>query len=112
MHRDQESRLAELGNIFRQEISDVINMHEPTSVRDEPAPEYRYHTEVQPIRSMNDDLAQHEVQVRQVHNGFVVNVGCQSFVFESFDKLSKYMKMYFENPNDITEKHTKGELFK
>jgi hypothetical protein len=38
----------------------------------------------------------------------MVEVGCQTFVFESFDKLSKYMKMYFENPNDITEKHTKG----
>jgi hypothetical protein len=42
----------------------------------------------------------------------MVEVGCQTFVFESFDKLSKYMKMYFENPNDITKKHTKGELFK
>ena len=46
MHRDQESRLEELKNIFKQEISDVINMHEPTSVMDEPTPEYRYHTEV------------------------------------------------------------------
>jgi hypothetical protein len=112
MNREQERRLEELGDAFKHAVSDVINMDDPQPFEAAPTSEYRYHTEVQPVRSMNDNLSQHEVLIRQVHNGFVVNVGCQSFVFESFDTLSKYMKMYFENPNDITEKHTKGELFK
>ncbi len=64
------------------------------------------------MNQLKNNLAPYRININQVHNGFMVEVGCQTFVFESFDKLSKYMKMYFENPKDITDKHIKGELFK
>lgn len=113
MNREQERRLEELVDVFKNLISDVINLNDPQPFEAEPTLEYRYQAEERPnFRSMNDDLAQHEVLIRQVHNGFVVNVGCQTFVFETLYELAKYMTMYFENPKDITEKHTKGELFK
>jgi hypothetical protein len=63
------------------------------------------------IRGMNDNLAPYRININQVHNGFMVEVGCQTFVFESFDKLSKYLKMYFEDPNGTETKFHKNELF-
>ena len=33
---------------------------------------------------LNDKLAQWDITIKHVHNGFIVNVGCQTFVFESF----------------------------
>ena len=59
-----------------------------------------------------NNIASYEINIRQVNNGFLVHVGCQTFVFESFEKLSKYLSMYFENPQETEEKHFKGELFK
>jgi hypothetical protein len=59
----------------------------------------------------NDRLSPYHVNIRQVHNGFVVEVGCQTFAFETFSKLSKYLDMYYSNPQETIRKHDTGELF-
>ena len=128
MNRRQEERVADLGRAFHEAVSDIINMEEPA--QDEaPALEVceRYasveETEIEayereedcrpmPVVDMNDKLAQYDVTIKHVHNGFIVSVGCQTFVFESFDKLSKYMAIYYNDPRGAYEKHYKGELIK
>jgi hypothetical protein len=111
MNRDQELRLAELGDAFKQAISDVINMNEP-----EPVERYNYGTvEQMPVPTPMPDFrtlkANYQPEIRQVNNGFIVQLGCQSFVFETFDKMSKYLKMYFEDPDGTETKFHKNELF-
>lgn len=65
----------------------------------------------QPVEDNRNMLAPYEVIIKQVHNGFIVSVGCQTFVFETFDKMSMYMEMYFKNPSETTETHYAGKLF-
>jgi hypothetical protein len=65
-----------------------------------------------PVVDMNEKLAQYDVTIKHVHNGFIVSVGCQTFVFESFDKMTTYMAMYYDDPRGTYEKHYKGELLK
>ena len=109
MNRRQQERIADLGRAFQSSLEEIIDMgEEETLVREDE--EYE-----QPIPipvDMNDKLAQYDVNIKHVHNGFIVGVGCQTFVFESFDKLSKYMAIYYDDPRGTYEKHYKGELLK
>ena len=114
MNRRQEERVADLGRAFQEAIADIINLGEPA--QDEcPALEVYDREEdcrPMPVVDMNDKLAQYDVTIKHVHNGFIVNVGCQTFVFESFDKMTTYMAMYYDDPRGTYEKHYKGELLK
>ena len=109
MNRRQQERIADLGRAFQSSLEEIIDMgEEETLVREDELAE-------QPIPmpvDMNDKLAQYDVNIKHVHNGFIVGVGCQTFVFESFDKLSKYMAIYYDDPRGTYEKHYKGELLK
>jgi len=117
MNRRQEERVADLGRAFQEAIADIVNLGEPTPI-EEPALEV-YEREAVcreeptpfPV-DMNDKLAQYDVTIKHVHNGFIVSVGCQTFVFESFDKMTTYMAMYYDDPRGTYEKHYKGELLK
>lgn len=115
MNREQQERVEELGNALAEAVREFRDMdggreegpYEDRAVEPE---------DMRGARAMvqreENPLAPYQVNVRQVNNGFIVEVGCQTFVFESFEKLSKYMGMYFENPTEVTSKHWKGELFK
>jgi hypothetical protein len=126
MNRRQRERVADLGRAFQDAVESIINLEESILV-EEPALEAYDREEVcreQPIPiesdgmeepmpmpvDLNDKLAQYDVTIKHVHNGFIVNVGCQTFVFESFDKLAKYMAIYYNDPRGTYEKHYKGEL--
>ena len=130
MNRRQQERTADLGRAFQSALEEIIDMGEgetrndrrETSVRGEEVyreyeqpiaieEEYEYEQPM-PVIDMNDRLAQWDVNIKHVHNGFIVNVGCQTFVFESFDKLSKYMAIYYNDPRGAFEKHRNGELLK
>ena len=120
MNRRQQERTADLGRAFQSALEEIIDMGEDRIQEDsylnytreidvlieEPMPE------PMPVVDMNDRLAQWDVNIKHVHNGFIVNVGCQTFVFETFDKLVKYMTMYYEDPRGTFEKHHNGELLK
>ena len=113
MNRRQRERVEDLGRAFQDALTDIINMGEEVSDRTETVGR-EYESEPGPIPmpvDMNDKLAQYDVTIKHVHNGFIVSVGCQTFVFESFDKLAKYMAIYYDDPRGTYEKHYKGELF-
>jgi hypothetical protein len=114
MNRRQEERVADLGRAFQDAVKSIINMGEEVSDRTE-AVGREYESEPGPIPmpvDINDKLAQYDVTIKHVHNGFIVSVGCQTFVFESFDKLAKYMAIYYDDPSEVEDKHRKGTLFK
>lgn len=111
MNRRQEERIADLGRAFQEALVDVIHMGEEISdgmeeVEQDPVP--------QPIRAESPfpSLANYEVHIRQVHNGFIVSAGCQTFVFEKFETVSRYMSLYFRDPEGTEKKHREGTLFK
>jgi hypothetical protein len=79
---------------YDEEINDVLVM--PQEVQQE---------------NMYPSLANHEINIRQVHNGFIVSAGCQIFVFEKFETASRYMTMYFQDPEGTEKKHRDGTLF-
>jgi hypothetical protein len=120
MNRRQEERVADLGRAFQSALEEIIDMGEgetrnyreeyeqPISIEEE----YEYEQPTAMPIDMNDRLAQWDVNIKHVHNGFIVSVGCQTFVFETFDKMAKYMTMYYEDPRGTFEKHHNGELLK
>jgi hypothetical protein len=123
MNRRQRERVEDLGRAFQDALTDIINMGEgdtrndnsylrndrvESSVRGEE--EYEQPIPM-PVVDMNDRLAQYDINIKHVHNGFIVGVGCQTFVFESFDNVAKYMAIYYNDPQGTYEKHNKGELF-
>jgi hypothetical protein len=130
MNRRQEERVEDLGKAFQSALEEIIDMGEGETRNDrretstwrrsirreyeQPiAIEEEYEQPIpMPVVDMNDRLAQWDVNIKHVHNGFIVNVGCQTFVFETFDKLVKYMTMYYEDPRGAFEKHHNGELLK
>jgi hypothetical protein len=110
MNRRQRERLEDLRRVFHDAVESIINLEESILV-EEPALEAYDREEdcrPMPVVDMNDKLAQYDVTIKHVHNGFIVSVGCQTFVFESFDKLAKYMAIYYDDPSEVEDKHRKG----
>jgi hypothetical protein len=114
MNTRQRERVADLGRAFQSALEEIIEIGEGDCIREEVEEVCRYEEDPvpMPVVDMNDRLAQWDVNIKHVHNGFIVNVGCQTFVFETFDKLVKYMTMYYEDPRGTFEKHHNGELLK
>ena len=109
-------RLSELNEAYQIAVEEIINREDGVDVPvdtemsvklSEPEPA----SEILPSEEFKSS-APYEVSIRQVNNGFIVNVGCQTFAFEKFETASKYMAMYFENPSETTRKHYEGTLFK
>jgi hypothetical protein len=117
MNSRQEERVPGIGRAFPEAVADIVNLGEPTPIEEPALVAYereevcREESMPRPI-DMNDKLAQYDVTIKHVHNGFIVNVGCQTFVFESFNKMTTYMAMYYDDPRGTYEKHYKGELLK
>ena len=113
MNRRQQDRMEDLGRAVHSALEEIIDMGEG-DIQEKVCQEEAYEEEIRPmpVIDMNDRLAQYDVNIKQVHNGFVVQVGCQTFVFETFDKMAKYMAMYYNDHRGTFEKHHKGELFK
>lgn len=132
MNTRQRERVADLGRAFQSALEEIIEMeNESMEVYEEEVCRedsyLNYTREEDPIGragvcqeelptpmpvDMNANLAQYDVNIKHVHNGFIVQVGCQTFVFETFDKMAKYMAIYYNDPQGAYEKHYKGELIK
>ena len=119
MNREQQERIEDLGRNIVNAIIDVIDsdFQPQQDFTDCPIPsEYVVNNAEcgellgeQPVRNTK---AAYEPVITQTNNGFIVRCGCQTFVFETFEKMSKYLQMYFENPAETEEKFYKNELFK
>ena len=111
MNRRQEERVADLGRAFQEAMADIIDIGEEISDGMEEVKQ-AYEAEPRPtVPSAYPSLAQHSISIQQVHNGFIVSAGCQTFVFEKFEIASRYIAMYFQDPEGIEKKHQEGTLF-
>ena len=45
----------------------------------------------------------YEIRINELSNGFVVTVGCESFVFEDCNNMLHCLKKYLENRNAVTK---------
>jgi hypothetical protein len=105
MNRRQRERVEELNAAFQNELRSIME--------DDPATTLNVPTErLEPIPDENMGVAPYNVDIRQVANGFSVNVGCQTFVFEKIEKATLYMEKYFNNPEETINEFYSGNLFK
>ena len=44
------------------------------------------------------------VEINQVNHGYIVNVGCQTLVFENMDTLIEKLTAYLKDPNAVEKK--------
>lgn len=117
----QEARLNELNTAYNNEVRSILESgNEPVAsmiraedICDGPTDERSEFIGALPTPMQNPgpNKANYQPEINQVNNGFIVRLGCQSFVFETFDKMYKYLKMYFEDPNGTETKFHKNELF-
>lgn len=49
--------------------------------------------------------------IKPMNNGFVLEVGCQSFVFESFTNMMEILDRYYKDPSGIEKLFNEGKLF-
>jgi hypothetical protein len=109
-------RLSELNEAYQIAVEEIINREDGGDVPVDTEMSVKLSEPIQELATLNQEgiqsSAPYEVSIRQVNNGFVVLVGCQTFAFEKFETASKYMAMYFENPSETIHKHYAGTLFK
>lgn len=48
-----------------------------------------------------------EIKIYPVYNGFVVTCGCQKFVFNSIDEMTKHITKYYKNPDEYEKEFLK-----
>jgi len=120
MNRRQEERIADLGRAFQEAITDIIHTGEEVAQPMEAYEDEIVDCEPEQERlslprpttpSAYPPLASHEIKITQAHNGFIVSAGCQIFVFEKFETASRYILMYFQDPEGTEQKHREGTLF-
>lgn len=51
-----------------------------------------------------------EVNIQPLNHGFVVRVGCQTFAFESAEKMMSHLNAYLKNPKKVEHLWRSGEL--
>ena len=118
MNREQQERVEDLGRAFTVAIREIVGMSEEISdgmelvAQEEVRNEERCDAQPSEQALYNANKAHYQPEISSVNNGFIVRMGCQQFVFETYDKMSKYLKMYFEDPNGTESKFHTNELFK
>jgi len=110
MNREQQERVEELGNALAEAVREFRDMDGGREV-DVCYPEPTPQPTLEQVLHMRNK-ANYSPEIAQVNNGFIVSLGCQRFVFETYDKMSKYLKMYFEDPTGTESKFNANELFK
>ena len=46
-----------------------------------------------------------DVNISKVENGFIVRVGCKTFVSQTFKEVASGLELYFKSPKDAQEKY-------
>ena len=116
MNRRQEERLADLNTAYQNEVrnimeDDVIREAEPMeAVMESPGPEMCRPVAIEP-ESPYKHISPYNLTIEHVSNGFIIRVGCQTFVFEKFETACKYMTMYYNDVEGTRKKHVNGTLF-
>jgi len=53
------------------------------------------------------ELWTHKVRIEKVDNGFIVKVGCKTFVETSWDKVNKALDLYWKDPAKAEKRYCK-----
>jgi hypothetical protein len=111
MNRRQQERLIELNEAYQQEVTRL--MEERTEAWPvETKPDQEQEPVPTPLGEEMRGVAPYDVNIKQVANGYIVHVGCQTFVFEKIEKATLYMEKYFNNPEETINEFYSGNLFK
>lgn len=51
----------------------------------------------------------HKIVLEKVANGFIAKVGCQTFVFETWEKLGQALHLYYTKPEEAVKKYMGGK---
>jgi hypothetical protein len=132
MRTETTERIADLMGVFNEAIRSILeeatNDTECKRAYDqdmdvEPQPMYAVEGKVDarnyeaaPLENYENEcernLSPYEINIRQVNNGIIVNIGCQTFVFEDVETFSKMMVEYYKNPKNSIDSFWRGDLFK
>lgn len=52
----------------------------------------------------------HNITIKPALNGYIVDVGCKTLVFESQDKLVRELDAYLKNPMEVAEHYLKTAI--
>jgi hypothetical protein len=115
MNRRQEERLADLNAAYQNEVrnimeEDTIREAEPMEMVMEIPTPIDPEEEVEK-QSREYRISPYNLTIEHASNGFIVKVGCQTFVFEKFETACKYMTMYYNDVEGTRKKHVNGTLF-
>lgn len=44
-----------------------------------------------------------EINIKPAANGYTVNIGCQTFVFENIVSMLSRIEEYYKNPNEVEQ---------
>ena len=69
----------------------------------------RLRNEPQPLATA---LQAREINIRPLHHGYVVNIGCQTFAIESVEKLILNLEKYLNSPIETEKEWFSGNLLK
>ena len=50
-----------------------------------------------------------EVQIAKVSNGFIIRVGCKTFVSKTWDEAAVGLSLYFKDPNAARKQYCEDE---
>ena len=67
----------------------------------------RAEVRVQPDQQVLAGCAVQRVTIGLAENGFIVNIGCKTFVSKDWQEVSDGLKLYFENPKEAEEKYSR-----
>ncbi len=85
--------LSEMGESF--ETSDEIDISEDAR---------------RPLADDRDNKIR-DIHIKEVHRGYIVDIGCHKFAISTGDELIKKLGEYVKSPSKTEEKWFKGELF-
>lgn len=52
----------------------------------------------------------HEVKIKKVNQGFIISIGCQTFVSTDEKKMFEQISEYFEYPDEAEKKYVEKNL--
>lgn len=99
-----------LGTISGPETEMVVD-EGPSEAYGEPVMEERAQAVMHERRLEAPTPSKRNIAIGQLHNGYVVEVDCHKFAFETVDRMMKYVGEYLKDPIGTEKKWWDKELF-
>jgi hypothetical protein len=66
---------------------------------------------IEPPRNLINPIPTRGISIQTLHRGYIVNVGCHSFAFETKETMLEKLTEYINNPQEAEQKWNDGSLF-